>query len=269
MRLLRQLTAIFLILLAGSVSAAPAAERWAVWDVSNESRAAHIDHSAWQELLTRYLNSQHPSGIARFDYAHVDRRHRRLLDVYVEQLSALDPRQFTRAEQLAYWLNLYNALIVQQVLKNYPVDSITSLGAWYQFGPWDKAVTEVAGYKLSLNDIEHRILRPLWRDPRLHYALNCASLGCPNLAAETYSAQNSERLLEAGARAYINHPRGVAFEDGKWVLSRIYDWYPQDFGGEEGLRAHLIHYANPALAQQLQAFTGKPRYRYDWNLNQP
>lgn len=269
MSLLRRLTAVFLILLASQVGAAPKAERWALWDASDESRAAHIDHSAWQELLTLYLDAKHPSGIARFAYARVNPQQRRLLDAYLYQLTALDPRQFTRVEQRAYWINLYNALTVRLVLAHYPLKSITKLGPWYRFGPWDQPITEIAGHRLTLNDIEHRILRPLWRDPRLHYALNCASLGCPNLAAEAYTAKNSERLLDAGARAYINHPRGVAFEDGKRVLSKIYDWFAVDFGSEEVLRGHLIRYAEPALAQRLKTFAGKTRYRYDWDLNQP
>ncbi|MGY4535033.1 hypothetical protein ACVW0Y_004186 [Pseudomonas sp. TE3786] len=271
MRRLRTLFVIASLLFAGLLSnavwAAPSADPWDIWNASDESRAAHIDHSAWQELLTRYLKTSPEDGIARFDYAHVDSVHRRLLDVYIEQLSDLDPRQFTRAEQFAYWVNLYNALVTQLVLKKYPVDSITSLGAWYQFGPWDKKVTEVAGQKLSLNDIQHRILRPLWKDPRVFYVLNCASLGCPNLPAFTLSTKNTEQQLNDGARAYINDPRGVAFEDKKLVLSRIYDWYADDFGGENGVREHLLKYAEPALALKLKAFEGKIRYRFDWDLN--
>lgn len=267
MRRLRTLFVIASLLFAGLATAAPSAEPWDIWNASDESRAAHIDHSAWQELLTRYLKISPKDGIARFDYAHVDSVHRRLLDVYIDQLSDLDPRQFTRAEQFAYWVNLYNALVTQLVLKKYPVDSITSLGAWYQFGPWDKKVTKVAGEKLSLNDIQHRILRPFWPDPRLFYLLNCASLGCPNLPSFTLSAKNTEQQLNDGARAYINSARGVAFEDKKLVLSRIYDWYAVDFGGEEGVQQHLLKYAEPGLAQQLKTFKGDTRYRFDWDLN--
>jgi len=269
MRVLQRLMAVFLILFASHLAAAPKAERWDIWDTSDETRAAQIDHSAWQELLTLYLDARHPSGIARFDYARAQKDHPRLLDAYLDQLTGLDPRQFTRAEQLAYWINFYNALTVRLVLKHYPVASITSIGPWHTFGPWDQVITTIAGQPLTLNDIEHRILRPLWRDPRLHYALNCASLGCPNLAAEAYTAKNSERLLDAGARAYINHPRGVSFEDDERVLSKIYDWFAVDFGDEMGLRNHLVRYAEPALAQRLKTFEGKTRYDYDWSLNQP
>lgn len=272
MRRLRTLFAVASLLFAGSLlpglaSAAPSADPWEIWNASDESRAAHIDHSAWQELLTRYLKTSPTDGIARFDYAAVDKAHRRLLDVYIDQLSDLDPRQFTRAEQFAYWVNLYNALVTKLVLKKYPVDSITSLGAWYQFGPWDKQVVEVDGYKLSLGDIQHRILRPFWRDPRLFYVLNCASLGCPNLPAYTLSAKNTEQQLSDGARTYINSRRGVAFDENGLRLSRIYDWYANDFGGEKGVRTHLLQYGEPALAQKLKGFDGEVRYRFDWDLN--
>lgn len=267
MRRLRTLFAVALMLFASGAYAAPSAEPWDVWNASDESRAAHIDHSAWQELLNRYLKVSPKDGIARFDYAHVDSVRRRLLDVYIDQLSDLDPRQFTRAEQFAYWVNLYNALVTQLVIKQYPIDSITDLGAWYQFGPWDKKVIEVAGYKLTLNDIQHRILRPLWKDPRVFYVLNCASLGCPNLPAFALSAKNTEQQLADGARGYINSPRGVAFKENELVLSRIYDWYADDFGGEQGVHQHLLQYAEPALAHKLKGFDGKVRYRFDWALN--
>lgn len=268
MRRLRTLLLISALLVCTVAGAAPSADPWDMWNASDESRAAHIDHSAWQVLISQYQKTD-KDGIARFDYAHVDSVHRRLLNVYIDQLSDLDPRQFTRAEQFAYWVNLYNALVTQLMIKHYPVDSITDLGAWYQFGPWDKKVIEVAGQKLSLNDIQHRILRPFWPDPRVFYVLNCASLGCPNLPSFTLSAKNTEQQLSDGARAYINSPRGVAFEDGTLVLSRIYDWYAKDFGGEAGVRQHLLKYAEPALAQKLKGFDGKTRYRFDWEVNRP
>ena len=113
-------------------------------------------------------------------------------------------------------------------------------------------------------------LRPIWRDPRTHYALNCASIGCPNLAGRAYTRDHLERLLEEGARDYVNHPRGAAWQDGELRASSIYDWYQEDFGGTEaGVLGHLLRYARPELAERLRGYVGLMDYDYDWSLNEP
>ncbi len=101
----------------------------------------------------------------------------------------------------------------------------------------------------------------------MHYALNCASLSCPNLQPEAYTAENMEELLERGVRDYVNHPRGVRFEKAGLVLSSIYDRYGVDFGGRPGIIQHLLRYVRGALAKELAGFQGKIRYEYDWRLN--
>jgi len=120
---------------------------------------------------------------------------------------------------------------------------------------------------VSLDDIEHRILRPIWMDPRIHYAVNCASLGCPNLPRVAFTAKNAERLLHAGAKAYINHPRGVRIEDGTLTVSSIYAWFERDFEEDGGVLGHLRRYANPQLATALAAFDRSSEFAYDWSLN--
>ncbi|MGI9290637.1 MAG: DUF547 domain-containing protein, partial [Gammaproteobacteria bacterium] len=179
---------------------------------------------------------------------------------------------YNRAEQQAYWINLYNALTVEEILANYPVKSIRKIdSAILGLGPWNKPVVTVAGIGLSMNDIEHRILRPIWRDPRIHFVVNCASLGCPNLVAEAYTVANTERLLESGGREFINHPRGAAFDKkGRLQLSSIFNWYDTDFGENQQQRLdYLARFAEPELAAQLSGYTGKIRYDYDWALNEP
>ncbi len=247
--------------------AAPKSELWPVWQASREANVAKIDHALWHDLLQRYVNDHHPSGINRFDYARVHSQDLRQLDTYLRTLTSLDPRTYAKAEQKAYWINLYNALTVQLMLQQWPVSSITKLGPWYAFGPWDETVAEVAGHALTLNDIEHRILRPIWQDARIHYAVNCASLGCPNLQASAFTAGNSEALLEQAASDFINHPRGVRWQDGRWQLSSIYDWYGVDF---PHLAEHLKRYAKPALRQQFdQQPLANPSFAYDWAVNAP
>ena len=127
----------------------------------------------------------------------------------------------------------------------------------------------MAGRKLSLNDIEHGIIRPLWHDPRIHYALNCAALGCPDLRKSAYSGADIEAALEEAARDYVNDPRGMRFDDrGRLTASKIYLWYEEDFGGSvEGVLAHLGRYADPGLGARLHSRERVDDYAYDWSLN--
>ena len=244
------------------------------WDVSVEENMATIDHGAWQSLLNTYL-SEHPSGVNRFDYADLKSAPQDLskLNTYLNDLQSIDPREYSRAEQKAYWINFYNALTVKVVVNEYPVDSIKEIHeSWIpRSGPWGDIRAKVAGQDLTLDNIEHGILRPIWKDERIHYAVNCASIGCPNLAMDAYTSANLESLLDAGARAYVNHRRGVDVVDEDFiVLSSIYDWWVFDFGNsEEGVLTHLIKYANAELADQLTNFSGALDYEYDWDLNQP
>ncbi|NND37831.1 MAG: DUF547 domain-containing protein [Gammaproteobacteria bacterium] len=270
---IRALVAAALVLLAPVANAAliPESDLWPAWDASDETSVRTIDHSPWQRLLDRYLDARHSSGVNRFDYAGVTAGDKAALEAYVDSLQATDPRGYSRAEQRAYWINLYNAATVALVVDNYPVKSIRKIyGGLFGLGPWNEPLLTVAGESMSLNDIEHRILRPIWSDPRIHYAVNCASIGCPNLAARAYTAINTEELLDAGARAYVNHPRGARFERDRLRVSSIYDWYQVDFGDSAaGVIEHLARYAQPELAERLAAYDGKLRYDYDWELNRP
>ena len=257
---------------AGTTAAAADVDHATFWAARDDANASTIDHSAWQKILDLHLRAAHPSGVNRFDYAALKASagHAELA-AYLQTLQAVDPRRYAGAEQMAYWINFYNALTVKVVADAYPVESIRDIGgSWLNPGPWDEPHANVAGRELSLNDIEHEILRPIWQDNRIHYAVNCASFGCPNLAAKAYSAANVAQLLEEGARAYVNHPRGVAFADGDLIVSSIYDWYLEDFGdGEDAVLEHLAKYAAPELAAWLRDFDGYIDYAYDWSLNAP
>ena len=122
--------------------------------------------------------------------------------------------------------------------------------------------------ELSLDDIEHGIMRPTFNDPRVHYAVNCASVGCPNLGTEAFTGARLDEQLEAAARAYVNSRRGVALEGKRIVISSIYVWYKADFGGsDQGVLEHLRRYAAPALAQRLAELSSIRDHTYDWSLN--
>lgn len=262
------------IIFMTSTLAAQKPELIPFWNVSNEENVATIDHSPWQSILAAYLKP-HESGVNRFDYAGLKASEQDVskLDTYLKNLQSIDPREYTRQVQKAYWINFYNALTVKVVADAYPVDSIKEIHeSWIpRSGPWGDVHANVVGQDLTLDNIEHGILRPMWKDERIHYAVNCASIGCPNLAGDAYTASNLESLLEAGARAYVNHPRGVDVVDEDFiVLSSIYDWWVFDFGNsEEGVLVHLLKYADDELAAQLENFSGAIDYEYDWDLNQP
>lgn len=269
--IMRALFPLLLLITSGArAGLVPESDLWPIWDQGNENNPTIVDHSSWQAILNQYLDSDHSSGINRFDYAGIAPDDKAALDDYVNMLQAIDPRGYPRSEQLAYWINLYNAATVALVIDNYPVKSIRKIyGGLLGLGPWNEQLLTVAGESLTLNDIEHRILRPIWNDPRIHYAVNCASLGCPNLAANAYTAANVDILLDKGARAYINHPRGAKYQDGKLYVSSIFKWYRVDFGDSEaGVIAHLRRYAMPDFGARLATYDGKLRYDYDWELNE-
>lgn len=249
----------------------PRADLWERWTEHSPSSTETIDHGEWDAFLARYLVSN-PDGVNRVAYAQVSDADKRRLENYIAALASVPISQRSRAEQRAYWINLYNALTVHVVLDHYPVESIREIAispGFFSIGPWKKKLVRVEGEELSLDDIEHRILRPIWRDPRIHYAVNCASLGCPSLMPTAFTAANTDALLEQGARDFVNSYHGARFdEDGRLTASSIYDWFQADFGdSEEGVIAHLRRYAAPALAARLDAIDDVHDFEYDWTLN--
>lgn len=241
----------------------------AYWDVSDESNKKVIDHAKWQDILDKYLK-EHQSGINRFDYKALKEDLERMesLIEYLLQLSELDPRTYSKSEQLSYWINLFNAATVYLVASQSPIKSIKDIKLGNS-SPFEVTIAIVQDQHLSLNYIRNEILRPIWRDNRIHYALNSASQGCPNLAKKAYRADNVEELLEAGAKAYINHSRGVSTENDQLIVSNIYELYMEDFGSTASeVISHLTTYAEPTLAEQLKQYS-KYETQYDWRVNLP
>ncbi|MEZ9229673.1 DUF547 domain-containing protein [Vibrio amylolyticus] len=243
------------------VSAATKSELWPYWNSSNENSTKSISHAKWQSLLDTYLvvDGQH----TLFRYSKVTSQDKQKLDNYIDELSSITPQEHTLEEQYAYWVNLYNAVTVNLILDNYPTSSITKLGGFFSFGPWGEEVVVVDGKDLTLNDIEHRILRPIWNEPRTHYAVNCASLGCPNLQQQAFTSSNTEQLLELAAKEYINSDKGAKLMSNKLQLSSIYEWFESDFGSTEELFQHLSNYK-----PELKDYKGEISYGYDWKLNE-
>lgn len=265
-------TAIVLFgVLAAAAVAAPQAELWPRWEEHDPSSTESIDHAPWGRFLDRYLVTDHPSGVNRVRYGAVSPPDRRELQRYLDTLQETAVSSLNRDEQLAFWINLYNAATVELILEHYPVESIRDIGGGLlSSGPWDEAFLTVEGVDLSLNDVEHRIIRPIWQDERIHYVVNCASYGCPDLYPEPITAENYDRVFDESARAYVRHERGAAFRGGRLVLSEIYNWYADDFGGDvAGVIAHLTRYVDDDTAERLERFDGRIVYEYDWSLNEP
>jgi len=251
---------------------APDSELWPRWQAHDDSNPAHIDYADWARLLDRYVEPT-PSGINVIDYVVVTAEDRTALEAVIARLEAVPISDYSRREQMAYWINLYNAATIRVVLDHYPVETIRDIdlsSGWFADGPWDAELVMVEGVALSLNDIEHRILRPIWMDPRIHYAVNCASIGCPNLRPEPYRGETVGSVLDLAAREYLSHPRGITIENDKVIISRIYDWFFEDFSKHDmRLLDHLTLYVEPDLANQLNQIGKIHGTRYDWQLNAP
>jgi hypothetical protein len=237
----------------------------------DNASAMTIDHAPWGEILKAYLKPS-PDGINRFAYSKVTKPDRAKLKAYLAALQGVTVAKLNEAEQRAFWANLYNALTIEVILEHYPVKTIRDISispGFFAVGPWGKPLVTVEGRTLSLDDIEHKILRKVWRDPRTHYSVNCASIGCPNLPDAPFTGKTLEAMLDAGAKAYVNHPRGVSVApDGRVTASRIYNWFVEDFGGnEQGVLAHLSAHAGPGLKAKLKAAGRISAYEYDWSLN--
>lgn len=253
---------------SASASAAPSsvllAEEWRTFGAAGDPEA-----EPWAAFLSNWLRPGE-NGVTRVDYkGALAAGARAPLRDWLAATQTVDPTALARGAAMAWWINLYNAATLDLVLGAYPVESILRIeGGLFNTGPWDEKVLTVNGQSLSLNDVEHGILRPIWRDPRIHYAVNCASIGCPDLAGAPWGSGDLDERLSAAAEAYVNHPRGARVEAGELTVSKIYEWYQADFGGSDaGVIDHLKAYAKPDLAAALGGVSRIAEAEYDWSLN--
>jgi len=249
---------------------APKAELWETWLTHNKDSTKHIAHANWNSFLQNNIK-QGSDGINRLDYAAVSNEDRNRLRAYITAMQNIIIGNYNKHEQLAYWINLYNAVTVDIVLAHYPVASIRDIDispGFFSDGPWGKKMLLIKDEAVSLNDIEHRILRPIWRDARIHFAVNCASIGCPNLNQRAFDAQIIEQQLDLAAADFIAHPRGVTITSDGVVVSSIFSWFQQDFGKTESdVIKYIQQYANKNLAKSLEGTVFFHDDNYDWSLN--
>lgn len=238
---------------------------------AGQSSARDDLHRPWDSLLEAYV-TRGEDGVDYVDYRRwrETASDRAALDAYIAALEAVPVSTLQPAEQFAFWANLYNAVTVRLILDENPSRSIRQIRpTLLSIGPWGMELTQVEGRTLTLDNIEHDIMRPQFEAALVHYAVNCASIGCPNIGLRAWRAETLEADLEAAARAYVNNPRGVTVTQRGLVISRIYKWYEGDFGGNDaGVIEHLLRYAEPELAGQIRANPRIRNHAYDWALNQ-
>lgn len=212
-----------------------------------------LDHSTWNDLLKKFVDNDGNVNYSGFkkDIAG--------LEAYLALLSQNAPLpSWGKNEKLAFYINLYNAATVKLIVDNYPTKSIKDIP-----NRWKKEWISVNGDVTSLNDIEHKILRKM-NEPRIHFAINCASYSCPKLLNTAFTEQNMERLLSKATIDFVNDKKRNRFEGGTAQLSKIFKWYKNDFTEE----ASLLEYINMYLDNPTRKDAKVEYLDYDWSLNE-
>lgn len=222
-----------------------------------------VTHEQWDALLKKHVGND---GFV--DYKGFI-RDSAALNQYLKVLETAHPsdKGWTRNEQMAYWINAYNAYTVQLIVRNYPVESIKDIkrGLAFVNSVWDIKFIHIQGFTYDLNNIEHNILRPVFKDARVHAAVNCASYSCPKLRKEAYTADKLEAQLDAGMREFINDPLRNRITADKAEVSEIFKWFNGDFERDAGsVRAYLNRYAAVKMGEK----TPIGHIDYDWKLNE-
>lgn len=210
------------------------------------------DHSAWNTLLVKYVNTKGDVNYAGF------KADKAKLNAYLKTL-ADHPVQsgWSRNQKLAYWINAYNAFTVKLIVDNYPTSSITKLKGGK---PWDVKWIKLGNKTYSLNNIENDIIRPQFKEPRIHFAVNCAADSCPPLWNRAWTANNLESALAKRTRLFINDPAYNKISAKKVQVSKIFEWYKGDFG-------ELIAYLNKYSTSKIQSNAKVEFLEYNWDLN--
>jgi len=212
----------------------------------------NIDHSSFDQLLSKYVKAN-----GQVNYMDLKGAQGKL-ESYLLLLAAKVPQSsWSKNERLAYWINAYNAFTLKLILNNYPVKSIRDID---NGNPWDTKWIKLGGRTYSLNQIEHEIIRPRFKDARIHFAVNCAAASCPPLANKAYTEQNVNQLLETQTRKFINNSQYNDLTGGTIKVSKLFDWYKEDFGV-------VIEYINRYAKSKVSASAKVDFKEYDWKLN--
>ena len=211
------------------------------------------DHNSWNELLAKHVDSE-----GNVDYVAFA-QDKKQLEAYLNHLDNTAPSdKWSKNEKLAYYINLYNAATVKLIIDNFPLKSIKDINS-----PWDKKLVLIGGKKHSLGNIEHKILRKM-DEPRIHFAINCASYSCPKLINKAFLPETMEEQLEEATIDFVNDSSRNKITNGKVQLSNIFKWYKGDFTDNGSLIDYLNRYSNTKTDKK-----AKISYlKYDWGLNE-
>ncbi|GHB27493.1 DUF547 domain-containing protein [Mongoliitalea lutea] len=221
-------------------------------------------HEQWNELLKKHVSS---SGTVNYKGFKSDIKK---LESYLNLLStnAPDRKTWSREEQLAYWINAYNAFTVKLIVDNYPVKSIQDLHPKIKIPlintVWHIKFFQIGGKDSSLDEIEHKILRKEFDEPRIHFAINCASYSCPKLLNEAFTAEKLEKQLYAVAVDFINDPKRNKITKDSIQISQIFSWFKGDFTKNGSIIDYLNQYSKVKISPRAKI----SHLKYDWSLNE-
>jgi len=219
--------------------------------------AGRVDHARWDALLKQIVRDE------RVDYLAVRDEHRGELRAYLDAMARVNPRALPRDERLALYVNLYNAWMIELIAERYRPDLSPNDG---KGKIWDEPRVRLGGERgtVSLNTLEHELIRKQINDPRAHAALVCAAVSCPPLSRDAYTGHHVNEQLDAAMRRWLNDPRRnvIDRENRRLRLSKIFRWYAADFGGEERLAEYVSRYVEPDVRGYEVSFL-----QYDWRLN--
>lgn len=227
----------------------------------NKEETPVITHEIWNGLVAKLVT---PKGAVYYK-GFIEEKAQ--LQQYLDVLSAHPPaKNWTEAEQIAYWINAYNAFTVKLIIDNYPLKSIKQIGGGVPMinSPWDIKFFKIGGVDFDLNTIEHGILRKHFEEPRIHFAINCASISCPRLRNEAFTAENLEQQLNDQATYFVNNPIKNKITAKEIALSPIFNWFEGDFIKTRNLLSFVQEYTEV----QLQPTMPLVYLDYDWNLNE-
>jgi hypothetical protein len=223
--------------------------------------ADRVDHRLYAELLQNYVKN----GVV--DYQGFKKEEAKL-DQYLSALEKTDTKVLSRNEQFAFYINAYNAWTIKLILSAYPgIQSIKDLGGLFK-SPWKKKIARIDGDVMTLDNIEHDILRPRFKDPRIHFAVNCASKGCPPLRSQPYQEDVLDQQLTEMTEAFINDPAYNRPEGNTLYVSSIFKWYSKDFNDD--IVGFFTKYAGGEIKERLQKHVKEIKVEYldyDWSLN--
>ncbi|WP_109302470.1 DUF547 domain-containing protein [Aquimarina sp. AU474] len=217
------------------------------------AKAQHgIDHSVWDQILILNVTED---GKVNYEGVMKDSP---LFYKYFRSLSDNPPTdQWTREEKLAYWINAYNSIAVKMIIDNYPVKDINEL-----HDPWNQKFFRINDERLSLDDIEHKILRK-FNEPRIHFLINCASFSSPKLMNRAYTSENVEEAMEKCTMEFINDPNRNIITENKISISQIFEWYKDDFNNGD-----VVEFINQYSEVKIEKLPKNSYMAYNWSLNE-